>query len=212
MNAATVTFRLLIINDSQEEAKRLTSMFQNAGKPCRAQHINTEEAFSKIIEEQAWDLVIAHSDTQSITPATAIRTIRKYNHDLPVILLADDDGDRSVVEGMKLGACDVVKLDDDQHLLLVVTRELTNRQYRKNTRTAERKAREMERRNRQLLDSSKDGIAFVQDGMYVYANDSFAEMCGYSVRSDIEYMPMMVLARKGGQCPPGPRCYAYGSN
>ncbi|MGH1485746.1 MAG: EAL domain-containing protein [Cellvibrionaceae bacterium] len=191
MNAAIVPFRLLIINDSQQEAQRLTSMFQNAGKPCRAQHINTEEAFNKIIEEQGWDLVIAHGDAQSLTPAAAIRSIRKYNHDLPVILLTDDDSDRSVVDGMKLGACDVVQLDDDQHLLLVVTRELANRQQRKDTRSAERKVREMERRNRQLLDSSKDGIAFVQDGMYTYANDSFAEMCGYEVRGDIEYMPIM---------------------
>ncbi len=191
MNAAIVPFRLLIINDSQQEAQRLTSMFQNAGKPCRAQHIDSEEAFNKILEEQSWDLAIAHSDSKSLTPAEAIRAVRKYNHDLPLIILAEDDGDRSVVDGMKLGACDVVKLDDDQHLLLVVNRELENRQQRKNTRAAERKVKEMEQRNHQLLDSSKDGIAFMQDGMYVYANDSFAEMCGYDNRSDIEYMPIM---------------------
>jgi diguanylate cyclase (GGDEF)-like protein/PAS domain S-box-containing protein len=199
MNAAIVPFRLLIINDSQREAQRLTSMFQNAGKPCRAQHINTEEAFNKIIEEQGWDLVIAHSDAKSLTPAAAIRAIRKYNHDLPVILLTDDDSDRSVVDGMKLGACDVVQLDDDQHLLLVVSRELSNRQHRKDTRAAERKVRELERRNRQLLDSSKDGIAFVQDGMFIYANDSFAEMCGYEVRGDIEYVPLMDMIKDDDQ-------------
>ena len=191
MNAAIVPFRLLIINDSQQEAQRLTSMFQNAGKPCRAQHVNTEKAFNKFIEEQGWDLVIAHSDAKLLTAATAMHSIRKYNYDLPVIVLIDDYNGRCVVDGMKLGACDVVELDDDQHLLLVVSRELTNRQHRKDTRSAERKAREMERRNQQLLDSSKNGIAFVQDGMYTYANDSFAEMCGYDARGDIEYMPIM---------------------
>jgi diguanylate cyclase (GGDEF)-like protein/PAS domain S-box-containing protein len=191
MNAANVPFRLLIINDSQDEAQRLISMFQNAGKPCRAQHINSEEGFNKVIEEQVWDLVIAHCDTQSLTPTQAIRTIRKYNHDLPMILVTDDETGRAIVEGMKMGACDVVKLDDDQHLLLVVSRELNNRLHRKNTRLAERKVREMERRNRQLLDSSKDGIAYVQDGMFIYANDSFAEMWGYQSREDIEYIPLM---------------------
>ncbi len=199
MNAAIVPFRLLIINDSQQEAQRLTSMFQNAGKPCRAQHIDSEEAFNKIIEEQSWDLAIAHSDSNSLTPAAAIRAVRKYNHDLPLIILAEDDGDRSVVDGMKLGACDVVKLDDDQHLLLVVNRELENRQQRKNTRAAERKVKEMEQRNHQLLDSSKDGIAFMQDGMYIYANDSFAEMCGYGNRGDIEYMPLMDMISADNQ-------------
>jgi diguanylate cyclase (GGDEF)-like protein/PAS domain S-box-containing protein len=191
MNAANVPFRLLIINDSQDEAQRLISMFQNAGKPCRAQHINSEEGFNKLIEEGVWDLVIAHSDTTSLSPSQAIRTIRKYNHDLPMILVTDDESGRAIVDGMKIGACDVVKLDDDQHLLLVVGRELNNRLHRKNTRLAERKVREMERRNRQLLDSSKDGIAYIQDGMFIYSNDSFAEMWGYASRDDIEYVPIM---------------------
>lgn len=191
MNAAIVPFRLLIINDSQQEAQRLTSMFQNAGRPCRAQYIDTEAAFNKIIEEQGWDLVIAHSNTRSLTPTTAIKNIRKYNHDLPMILLVDEDSNRSVVDGLKLGACDVVKLDDDQHLLLVVNRELNNQQQRKETRIATRKVQELEQRNLKLLGSSKDGIAFMQDGMFIYANDSFAEMCGYQARADIEYMPLM---------------------
>jgi len=193
MNAAIVPFRLLIINDSQQEAQRLISMFQNAGRPCRAQHINHENAFKKILEEQSWDLAIIHDDKNGISPSVIIRTIRKYNHDLPSIILSrsDTESDRSVIDGMKLGACDVVKLDDDQHLLLVVSRELENRQQRKQTRAAERKVKEIEHRNRQLLDSSKDGIAFIQDGMLIYVNDSFAEMSGHQSRDDIEYLPIM---------------------
>lgn len=191
MNAATIPFRLIIINDSQEEAHRLTSMLQNAGRPCRAQHVNTEEAFKKTIEEQVWDLAIAHNDTQSLPPAEVIRTIREYNQDLPLILLSDDEGERTVIDGMRLGACDVVKLDDDQHLLLVISRELDNRQYRKKTRIIEREIKAMEYRNRQLLDSSKNGIAFIQDGMYIYTNDSFAEMCGYKSHNEIECLPIM---------------------
>ncbi|MFT6388667.1 MAG: diguanylate cyclase (GGDEF)-like protein/PAS domain S-box-containing protein [Cellvibrionaceae bacterium] len=193
MNSAIVPFRLLIINDSQLEAQRLISMFQNAGKPCRAQYVNSEAALNKVIEEQSWDLAIALNECTGIRPVDVIRTIRKHNHDLPTILLTDSDteADRSIMNGMKLGACDVVKLDDDQHLLLVVSRELENRQQRKITRASERKVKELERCNRQLLNSSKDGIAFIQDGMIIYANDSFAEMAGYSTRSDIEYLPIM---------------------
>ena len=195
MNAAIVPFRLLIINDSPEEARRLISMFRNAGKPCRAQYIANEDAFHKIIEEQRWDLLIANSDTRSLNPAIAIRSIRQYNLDIPVVLITSEDGNRSVVDGIKLGACDVVKLDDDQHLLLVVERELRNRNGRKATRMAERSLRETERRNQQLLHHSKNGIAFVQDGMFTYANDSFAEICGYHACADIEYIPIMDLVK-----------------
>ncbi len=195
MNSAIVPFRLLIINDSQKEAQRLISMFQNAGKPCRAQHISNEDALNKMLEEQSWELAIMMTDSASITPPHVIRAIRQYRRDLPLILLSDneDEMDRSIIDGLKIGACDVVKLDDDQHLLLVVNRELENRKQRKLTRLAERKLKEMERRNRHLLDSSKDGIAYIQDGMIIYNNDSFAEMAGYETRGDIEYQPIMDL-------------------
>ncbi len=194
MSSAIVPFRLLIINDSQEEAQRLTSMFQNSGKPCRAQHINTEEAFSKTLSEQNWDLVIADNNTHSLPPVDAIRVIRNHNSDLPVILLSDDQQKRPVIDGLKLGACDVVELDDDQHLLLVVNRELENKKQRKQTRNAERKAREIEQLNRELLDRSKDGIAFMQDGMFIYANESFSHMCGHDKPDDLDCVPLMDIA------------------
>ncbi|MFT7224288.1 MAG: diguanylate cyclase (GGDEF)-like protein/PAS domain S-box-containing protein [Cellvibrionaceae bacterium] len=191
MNAAIIPFRLLILNNSQKEAQRLISMFKNAGRPCRAQHITSLEDFEKSLQEQVWDLLISQNDVRSPTPAQAIRCIRKYNQDLPLILMKEDQTDRTVIDGMKLGAVDVVQLDDDQHLLLVVTRELANRDQRKYARTSERRAKELERLNQQLLDSSKDGIAFIQDGTFIYANESFAEMCGDSKRDDIEYAPIM---------------------
>lgn len=199
MNASVNSFRLIIINDSQEEAKRLTSMFQNAGKPCRAKYINSEEAFTKVLTEQNWDLVIIDSDCKSLTPATTLRTIKRNGSDLPLIMLVDDETDRSVVDGMKLGAQDVVKLDDDQHLLLVVSRELTNKEHRKRTRVIERKLKEVERYNQQLLDSSKDGIAFIQDGLFTFANDSFAEMLGFESKEDIEFLPLMDMVSERDQ-------------
>jgi len=191
MNTSVNSFRLLIINDSQEEAQRLTSMFHNAGKPCRAKFVDVEDAFNKTIKEQTWDLVIIDSNCQKLTPATVIRAIKRNGADLPLIMLTDDETDRSVVEGMKLGAQDVVKLDDDQHLLLVVSRELGNREQRRHTRITERKLKEIERYNVQLLDSSKDGIAFIQDGLFVFANDSFAEILGFKSKEDIEFVPLM---------------------
>lgn len=194
MSSAIVPFRLLIINDSQEEAQRLTSMFQNSGTPCRAQYINTEEAFDKTLSEQNWDIVIADNNTNSLPPADAIRVIRNHNSDLPVILLSDDQQKRPVIDGLKLGACDVVELDDDQHLLLVVNRELENKKQRKQTRNAERKAREIEQFNRQLLDRSKDGIAFMQDGMFIYANESFSQMCGHDEPDELACVPLMDIA------------------
>ncbi len=183
------TIRLLILNDSRSEAERLISMLQNSGHPARAQHVESEEALVKLLQEQPWDLLIGLDSTQNLPAPTAVKHIRRLSKDIPVILLTDSDGSHAIVEGMKQGATDVVKLDEDQHLLMVITRELRNRENRGEQRLAERRFKEIERRNQQLLDSSKDGIAFIQDGMFLYTNQSFADALGYKSADDLECMP-----------------------
>lgn len=193
------TIRLLILDNSRTEAERLISMLHNAGVPNRAQHVDSEEVLTKLLQEQTWDLLIAHDQTTNVTPQNAIKQINRLNKDVPTVLLNDDESPSAVVEGMKMGAVDVVRLDDDQHLLLVIQRELANREARQAKRIADRRFREAERRSQQLLDSSRDAIAYVQDGLYLYANESFAELFGYEDKDDIECMPIMDMVDKGDQ-------------
>lgn len=185
------TIRLLILNDSRSEAERLISMLHNAGRPNRAQHVDSEEALTKLLQDQAWDLLIGHDKTTNVDPQTAARQIKRLGKDVPMILLTDEQGSQAVVEGIKIGAADVVPLDEDQHLLLVISRELENHEQRQQRRRADRRLKEAERRSQQLLDSSRDAIAYVQDGMYLYANQSFAEGFGYDDIDDIECMPVI---------------------
>ena len=193
------TIRLLILNDSRSEAERLISMLRNAGRPTRAQHVESDEALTKLLQEQSWDLLIAHDKSQNVTPASAIKQIKRLNRDVPVIVMTEEEGSQPVVEGMKLGAVDVVRMDEDQHLLLVISREMENHEQRQLRRRSDRRYKEAERRSQQLLDSSRDAIAYLQDGMYLYANESYAELFGYSDRDDIECMPVIDMIDKSDQ-------------
>jgi len=185
------TIRLIILNNSRAEAERLISMLHNAGRPSRAQHVDSEEVLVKLLQEQTWDLLIANDNTTNPSPQVTLKHIRRLNKDVPVILLKDEEEAFGQVEGMKMGAADVVSLDNDQHLLLVIQREMANRLDRQARRSADRRFREAERRSQQLLDSSRDAIAYVQDGLYLYANESFAELFGFENRDEIEALPIM---------------------
>jgi multidomain signaling protein FimX len=189
--SANDTIRLLLLNNSRSEAERLISMLHASGKPNRAQYVENEDSLVKLLQEQSWDLLIGNNNTTNLSPANAIKQIRRLNKDVPVILLNDEENPSAVVEGLKLGAVDVVNLDDDQHLLLVIERELRNREQRQAKRFADRRFREAEKRSQQLLDSSRDAIAYVQDGLYLYANESFADLFEYEDKDDIEAMPIM---------------------
>jgi len=189
------TTRLLILNDSRSEAERLISMLHNAGRPVRAQHIDSPQLLSKVLQEKIWDLMIGLDSTKNVPPSDAIKLIRRLNKDVPVILITDRHGTQPILEGLKVGASDVVTLDEDQHLLFVIQRELANREDREKRRFSERRFNEIARRNQQLLDSSRDAIAFVQDGMFLYANDSFSELLGHESRDEIECLPVIDVVK-----------------
>lgn len=193
------TIRLLILNDSRSEAERLISMLNNAGRSTRAQHVDSEEALTKLLQEQPWDLLIGQNNAEQLVPQTAIRQIQRLGKDVPVILMSEEEGSQTIVEGLKIGAVDVVRLDEDQHLLLVIDRELSNREQRQQRRNADRKFNDSERRSQELLDSSRDAIAFVQDGLFLYANESFTERYGYQDRDDIECMPVIDMVAESDQ-------------
>lgn len=193
------TIRLLILNDSRSEAERLISMLQNAGRSVRAKHVDNMEVLNKLLQEQPWDLLIAMENAELLTPVDASKQVRRLNKDIPIVMLSDREGSQPCVEGMKIGARDVVRLDEDQHLLLVIEREIENKHERDLRRSAERRYHEITQRNQQLLDSSRDGIAYVQDGMFLYANDSFAEIMEYESRDELECLPVIDFVAQNHQ-------------
>jgi len=191
--------RLLILNDSKEEAERLISMLRNAGKSVRAQMVESDENFAELIQGQNWDLLIAQAESQRISIESCLLQIRQLNKDIPTVLQTDRDDNQAVVEGMKKGAVDVVQLDQDQHLLLVINREINNSRQRHQRVKADRKSREAEKRAEELLENSKDGIAYVQDGMSLYANQTFAEHLKYQDAEDIHCVPVIDLVAEEDQ-------------
>ncbi|WP_226664528.1 EAL domain-containing protein [Microbulbifer aggregans] len=193
------TIRLLLINDSPAEAQRLVSMLHNAGRSNRAQHVTSEAALTKLLQEHAWDLLIATEQSQQLDPSNAIRTINKLQKDVPTLLITERTGSQPVVEGLKAGARDVITMDDDQHLLLVIQRELVALEERRQARLHDRRYHATLKRTKELLDSSKDAIAYVSDGLLVYANGSFAERFGYEDRDDVEYQPLIDMLTEGEQ-------------
>ncbi|WP_193165639.1 GGDEF/EAL domain-containing response regulator [Microbulbifer hainanensis] len=193
------TIRLLLIHDTPSEAQRLVSMLHNAGRSNRAQHVASEAALTKLLQDKSWDLLIAAESSKQVPPAVALRTISKMQKDIPTVLLSERAGAQPVVEGLKLGARDVVTVDEDQHLLLVIQREMVALENRRRARLHDRRYHATLQRAKELLDSSKDGIAYVSDGLIVYANESFAERFGYQSNDDIEYQPLIDMLTEGEQ-------------
>ncbi|TWE01497.1 PAS domain S-box-containing protein/diguanylate cyclase (GGDEF)-like protein [Pseudomonas sp. AG1028] len=186
------TIRLLILEDSQNEAERLVSLFRNAGNATRVHRLTSSEDLLDALK-QNWDLLICSPSSDNLDPHEALSSIRHQGKDIPVILLLADNEPDSVTEALMLGAQDALPQGEDERLVLVARRELVNLEERRARRAAEVALREAEKRCQLLLDSSVDAIAYVHDGMHIYANRAYLELFGFDDAEELEGLPMIDL-------------------
>ena len=118
-------------------------------------------------------------------------SIRAQSLDIPAILISNSNDITGVVEGIRMGATYVIPEDEDQYLLLATANTQQQLEQRRIQLDWRERYRSTETRCEELMDSSKNAIALVQDGTYVYANEPFSQLTGYSDPDDIIMAPVI---------------------
>lgn len=191
--------RPLILEESANEAEALASALRNAGYAIRYKHIEDAEDLQEALEGQSWDLLLAAQQVGDFTATQALSIIKKSGKDIPGIVFTHERTDALVIELMKAGAADVIAEEAQDHLLMVINREVDNLRERREHRRCKGLYHESEKRNRVLLDSSRDPIAYIHEGMHIYANQSYQDIFGYEDIEELESVPIMDLINSDEQ-------------
>lgn len=185
--------RPLILEESANDAEALASALRNAGFAVRYKHIEDAEDLQEALESQSWDILIAAQQVAEFSATQALSIIKKTGNDIPCIILGSERTNALTVKLMKAGAVELVAEEAQEHLLLVIEREISNLRERREHRRCKALYNESEKRNRVLLDSSRDPIAYIHEGMHIYANQSYQDIFGYADIEELESVPIMDL-------------------
>ncbi|NYF35408.1 EAL domain-containing protein [Stenotrophomonas sp. JAI102] len=189
-NANDMTVRLLIVDDSGENAETIVSTLRNSGiavRPTRPQH---SEELAQVLGTQPIDLVLVAA-AQSIPLLQVTQQIAASGKDIPMILLAESINENEWVEAGANGIRAIALRHRPEHLLAVVRNEWTDLHARRGLRRIEAQMRETERRCDALISSSRDPIAYVHEGMHIRANEAYLEMFGYETFDDVEGISLL---------------------
>lgn len=192
--------RLLMVEDSMEIAEQLISALRNGGIPVRPVRAETAAELAIQIEEHLPDVILVDAANKSPTLLETVAAVRKSSKDIPVIALVSEVTEKSIIDASMAGARSCALLSRAEHLQMIVRREFTDVMTRRAVRRLEASLREVEKRCDALLDSSRDPIAFVHEGMHVRANKAYLEMFGYEEFEEIEGTPILdMLAAAHGE-------------
>jgi len=196
MASKSETLRLLVLHSSADNTEEIIKALKGAGTPTRPQLIATVEDFKDLVKSQAWDLILTASNLQDGSYNDIVKTVRDSDKDIPIIVLLEQYDEDNIVEALEMGAADAIVYDQHQHIVFCIRRELNNLYHRRAKRAAESFLKETEKRCQLLLENSRDAIAYVHDGMHIYANKAYVELFGYEAGEDLEGMPVIDLVAK----------------
>ena len=181
---------LLVIDESFEEISRISSVLDNSGFCVRSEKAETSEELTELLAKSHIDVALVRPDSQPITPGILLQTFNRLDKDIPTLILASELSGKEAAKYIRMGACDLIAEDEDQHMVTVISRELKNRQARTAYRTSTRKLSSAEHRYQHLMQYSKLPMAIIQESMFVTVNEEFLDLFNLE-EDDIDALPVV---------------------
>jgi diguanylate cyclase (GGDEF)-like protein/PAS domain S-box-containing protein len=191
------TIRLLMISDALDEAEHVTSMMRPAGYTVKASRAEDSDELTRALDKHAFDIVLHALPAEDLALKDTVAALQSRELLVPVI--AFGEGELTAGEALSTGAADRVQPDDDAHMRQVIVREFNRVCDRRQAHWLSTAYRESEQRARALMETSRDAIAYIHDGMHVLANDAYLTRFGYASFDEMEGMPMIDLVEADAQ-------------
>ncbi|MEO6227122.1 MAG: EAL domain-containing protein [Thermomonas sp.] len=185
--------RLMLVDDQVNEAEALVSSLRNAGIAVRPLRPESLDELAQMLGQQTVDLVLAeHASTQ--LPFNEVAAIvMGCGRDVPLLAVLDGITDEILDNVQAQGAQAVALRGRPQQFLKTVRTEWHDLDSRRSQRHLEAQKRETERRCDALIDSSREPIAYIHEGMHIRANQAYLEMFGLETFDEIEGMSLLDL-------------------
>jgi len=194
--------RLIVIEETPNDAEIILNSLRKARYPIRPRYVEDDEDLQEALIEHEWDLIISVPEVEDFTVAQVCEMVSASKQDIPVIVLADNWECNSMMELFKAGAAQVISKDSILCLPKIVGKELENLAERRKRKHLEQLYKESQKHNKILLDTSRDAIAYVHEGMHTHANPCYLKMFDYKSMDELESLPMMDLIARNDH----PKC------
>jgi PAS domain S-box-containing protein len=190
----TPTLRIVIIEDSPDDALLVVREVEHAGYAVQAQRVQTAEELRDALAQGIWDLVLADYTLPHFSATEGLAILKETGLDVPFIVVSGSIGEEVAVQLMKDGAVDYVMKDHLSRLGPAVQRELHEADERRRKRDAERSQAESEERYRLLVESQTDLVVRTDpDRRFGYANPTYCALFGKSLQelTNSTYQPLI---------------------
>lgn len=195
------TLNLLVINDDQLYAERLVHLLGSYYDSVNLGFLDDKEELLKLLR-QPWDvLVFGKAYDMSFTDVVGL--VQEQSIDLPMICLMseemaatarNDEGLPAIVSGTMVKA---LKVEQEMAIVMAICLQHDNLRSRRELKTLRHVLSEAEQRANVLIKNSKSAVAYIDQGIHIFANDPYLQLFGFKSLNDAIGVPIVDLISGG---------------
>lgn len=149
-SAEAPRLRLLIVEDSEDDAILLLHRFQQAGYRCHSVRVERAMEMRAALRDEQWDAILSDHNMPQFSALAALSLLQELEIDLPFIIVSGVINEETAIAAMRSGAHDYMSKNRLERLVPAVERELREARNRAERRLAQEALRENEARFRAL--------------------------------------------------------------
>ncbi|MGD0279765.1 MAG: diguanylate cyclase, partial [Smithella sp.] len=174
--------RVLIVEDSEDDATFLLRVLRREGYKVVYERVDTPAAMRTALENQEWDVITSDHAMPHFSAPKALELARKLHPELPFIIVSGEIDLNLVVSLMKYGAHDYIQKTELSRLVPAIRRELDKAKMHCEHQQVKDALEISENRYRRLFETAQDGILILDadTGRIQDVNPFLMEMLGYS--------------------------------
>jgi len=187
---------LLVTDRSPESAEHINSLLRNSGIKIHVFHAQTSADVKRALDQDTPVLILYADADETDAPLEEISKLATA-FNVPVALLTSFDDPARLGKLLSETACFVINADREDLLTDSVNRLLASSGNERDQAERHRRLEELEHRYNLLLDSSRDALAYIHEGLHVYGNRAYLEALHVADESELAGLSLLEIFDAG---------------
>ena len=191
--------KILIIDQNANSADRIINTVKSSGFAVRDTVVSSKQQLEEAIPDlQRTHLILQSTAVTDLTMSDTRSLLNNCDHEIPLIALSEDPT-ANLTQLLDQGANAVVQAEDLDQLKVVSTRIAQSELYIQKLEETAAHYHELDQRYNKILDSSRDAICYIHEGIHTYTNKSYLELFNIGDTEEASVLSILELVSPDDQ-------------
>lgn len=191
--------KILVIDQDANNADNIVRTIKSSGFAVRETIVSSKEQFEDVKNlEINPHVIIQANNIDDLTIQDARDCFDINSHEIPIVALSEDLAAQQSNLFLE-GATIVLDYNDNEQLKHATSRVAQTEFYIQNLKVQADNYKELDQRYNKILDTSRDAICYIHEGLHTYANASYLELFGIDGSEDASVLSILELVSPDDQ-------------